>query len=67
MAEALDEALIFRFDSLDRMPRRSMFKSDNGLIFKSRRYPVWAQSGICHFVSTGAKRFGGAVHRRLKE
>ena len=44
-AEAvLEEALIFRFGCLDRVPGKLVLRSDNGLVFTSKRYTATAKA-----------------------
>jgi len=55
---ALEEALFFRFGSLGRVSGKLVLRSDNGLVFTSRRYtPMGSARNLLR------EQFGGAAHQ----
>ena len=65
---ALEEALIFRFGSLGRVSGKLVLRSDNGLVFTSRRYTATAKAyGLSQeFITPYTPEQNGLVERFIR-
>ena len=65
---ALEHALIYRFLCLDKVPERFLLRSDNGLVFSSRKYTALVKSyGLQQeFITPHCPQQNGMVERLIQ-